>query len=116
MQGKRITIGPPGSGTHYLALKLLAESGVTAENSTLLSLSEAEAVKQLTEGTVDAGLCRQIIREELEKTRAMVGEKRFFNGRYQEAAEMFREMIEAPVFPEFLTLPAYDWIVAHEDK
>jgi hypothetical protein len=29
---------------------------------------------------------------------------------------MFQELIEAKKFPEFLTLPAYDWIVRNEDK
>jgi hypothetical protein len=27
---------------------------------------------------------------------------------------MFRDWSEAPRFVEFLTLPAYDWVVAHE--
>ena len=33
-------------------------------------------------------------------------------GRYEDAAKLFRELIEAPTFPEFLTLPAYDMITA----
>jgi hypothetical protein len=28
------------------------------------------------------------------------------DGRYDDAARLFRELIEAPAFPEFLTLPA----------
>lgn len=56
LQGKRIAIGPVGSGTHALAEKLLAESGVTAQNSTFLSLPEAEAAQQLTAGALDAAL------------------------------------------------------------
>jgi hypothetical protein len=30
--------------------------------------------------------------------------------RYEDAARLFRKLIEAPSFPEFLTLPAYDLI------
>lgn len=33
-------------------------------------------------------------------------------GRYDDAAKLFRELVEAPTFPEFLTLPAYDTITA----
>jgi hypothetical protein len=29
---------------------------------------------------------------------------------------MFQALIEAKKFPEFLTLPAYDWIVKDEDR
>jgi malate synthase len=63
---------------------------------------------------VDKALCRKILDEELEKTKEMVGLERFRKGRYKEAAKLFRDMIEARRFPEFLTLPAYDWILAHE--
>ena len=63
---------------------------------------------------IDLPLCRKIIGEELDKTKKMVGAARFGKGRYKEAAKLFRDMIEAKHFPEFLTLPAYDWILAHE--
>jgi hypothetical protein len=33
-------------------------------------------------------------------------------GRYDDAADLFRQPVEAPSFPEFLTLPAYDLITA----
>jgi hypothetical protein len=33
-------------------------------------------------------------------------------GRCDDAAKLFRELVEAPSFPEFLTLPAYDLITA----
>jgi hypothetical protein len=31
---------------------------------------------------------------------------------YDDAADLFRQLVEAPSFPEFLTLPAYDLITA----
>ncbi len=34
------------------------------------------------------------------------------SSRYADAARLFRELIEAPTFPEFLTVPAYDMITA----
>jgi malate synthase len=54
---------------------------------------------------VDAELCRKLLAEELGKfceTRV--------DGRYEEAATLFRQLIEAASFPEFLTLPAYEII------
>jgi len=52
------------------------------------------------------------LREELEKLRQSAGEEAYAKGRYQDAAEIFREMIDAPSFVEFLTLPAYEKLVA----
>jgi malate synthase len=63
---------------------------------------------------IDVKLCRKILAEEMDKTKDMVGEAKFTKGRYKEAAQLFRDLIEAKSFPEFITLPAYDWIVAHE--
>jgi len=57
--------------------------------------------------TVDLALCRKLLDEELAKLRSSAGE-----GGYDGAAELFSELIEARIFPEFLTLPAYDMITA----
>jgi len=54
----------------------------------------------------DAALCRAVLDEELAKLHKVVGD----GGRYDDAARLFRELIEAPAFPEFLTLPAYEMI------
>jgi malate synthase len=56
--------------------------------------------------TVDAALCSVMLDEELAKLRDAAGD----SGRYEDAAKLFRELVEAPTFPEFLTLPAYDVI------
>ena len=56
----------------------------------------------------DAALCRAVLDEELAKLRKAAGD----GGRYDDAAQLFRELIEAPAFLEFLTLPAYDMITA----
>jgi malate synthase len=57
--------------------------------------------------TIDAALCRKALDEELAKLRETAGA-----GRYEDAAKLFRELIEAQAFPEFLTMPAYDMITA----
>ena len=36
----------------------------------------------------------------------------FCTARFEPLRHLFRELIEAPTFPEFLTLPAYDMITA----
>lgn len=53
--GKRLAIGPQGSGTRALALTLLETNGVTTGGSTtFLDLDSEAAAKGLLDGTVDA--------------------------------------------------------------
>src|SRR6266702_4646440 len=53
--GKRLAIGPEGSGTHALALILLKANGIEPGGAaTLLNLGGEEAAKALAEGEVDA--------------------------------------------------------------
>jgi malate synthase len=49
-----------------------------------------------------------VLGEELKKIKSMVGEERFSNGRFQEAAELFDELTTNDQFVEFLTLRGYD--------
>lgn len=53
-------------------------------------------------------LVNQLIEEELEKIQAQVGNERYESGRFEEATELFRELIEQDEFAEFLTLPGYE--------
>jgi hypothetical protein len=54
LQGKRLAVGPQGSGTHALAVKLLAANGITASTATFSSLSGEDAAHALQAGTIDA--------------------------------------------------------------
>ena len=56
----------------------------------------------------DAALCSALLDQEL----ATLRDTAAMNSRYDDAASLFRELIEAPTFPEFLTLPAYEMITA----
>lgn len=56
LEGKRIAVGLPGSGSQALALQLLGESGVTAENTTLLELPRQAETEQMLAGELDAVL------------------------------------------------------------
>lgn len=53
LKGKRIAIGPEGSGTRPLALRLLAANGVDQQTATLLPLGGTNAVESLLDGRVD---------------------------------------------------------------
>jgi TRAP transporter TAXI family solute receptor len=55
LKGKRILTGPAGSGTSIPALKMLEANGVTARNSTLISMPLADYPAALEKGTADAG-------------------------------------------------------------
>ncbi len=55
LSGKRLAIGPEGSGTRSLALALLAANGIEAGGKTILADLDAEdAAKALLDGKVDA--------------------------------------------------------------
>ncbi len=54
LRGKRIAVGEEGSGTRKLALFLLKENGVTAENTTFLALPKEAAAQQLVTKEIDA--------------------------------------------------------------
>ena len=54
LAGKRIAIGPEGSGTRALALRVLAETGITAAKATLLADDAATAHQALRGGMIDA--------------------------------------------------------------
>jgi TRAP-type uncharacterized transport system substrate-binding protein len=54
LKGKRIAIGPIGSGQRVTTEKILGISGVNPENSTLLNLSTQSAEAALNDGQIDA--------------------------------------------------------------
>jgi malate synthase len=57
---------------------------------------------------IDGALVECLLDEELTKIRETVGQERFGAGRYSEAAALFRDLVLADEFTEFLTLPAYE--------
>jgi hypothetical protein len=54
LRGKRVAIGPEGSGTHALALKLLKANEMDDKTATLLPVHGEEAAHALAAGTLDA--------------------------------------------------------------
>ena len=104
-------------GLGCVPLHNLMEDAATAE------ISRAQVWQQLRHGAtlddgraVDRALVRKIVDEEMDKVKKAQGAERFAKGRFKEASKMFLEMVEAEKFPDFLTLPAYDWVIANESK
>ncbi|MFY9959220.1 TAXI family TRAP transporter solute-binding subunit [Bradyrhizobium sp.] len=56
LRGKRIAIGPVGSGTRHTAEGILAKGGVSSETATLVPLAGTNAARALVDGKVDAVL------------------------------------------------------------
>jgi malate synthase len=90
----------------------LMEDAATAEISRAQVWQWLKFGSKLDDGrAVTTTLCREMIQEEIEKARAgksqAAGQAGERADRYNEAGLLFQKLIEAPEFPEFLTLPAY---------
>ena len=53
LKGKRIAVGPTGSGTQTVAAKILGVNGVTSETATLLPLAGEKAAAAMNDGGLD---------------------------------------------------------------
>jgi malate synthase len=95
-------------GNGCVPLHHLMEDAATAEISRAQVWQWIRHRAKLEDGReIDAALCRKLLDEELAKC-----EETGREGRYQDAARLFAELIEAPTFPEFLTVPAYNMVTA----
>jgi TRAP transporter TAXI family solute receptor len=56
LRGRRIAIGPEGSGTRPLALQVLKLAGMDARNTVLLDLEASRAAEALAQGRIDAAM------------------------------------------------------------
>jgi TRAP-type uncharacterized transport system substrate-binding protein len=56
LKGKRIAVGPVGSGSRVVAERVLGISGITSETSTLLPFAGQAAVNALNDGRTDAAI------------------------------------------------------------
>ena len=96
-------------GNGCVPLYHLMEDAATAEISRSQVWQWIRHGARLDDGRqVDAVLCARILEEELKTLTAAAPA----GHRYDDAGKLFRDLIEAPDFIEFLTLPAYDMIVA----
>jgi len=95
----------------------LMEDAATAEISRAQVWQWVRHGQKLSDDrTITTELVRQIAREELDKVKAQMGEEAYGKGRHEEATQLMIDLVEQPQFCEFLTLPAYDRIIADEQK
>ena len=67
--------------------------------------------KTLSNGKrVTRELFREMLTEELQVVRGEVGESRFEDGRFRQAAELMNQLTTADELTDFLTLPAYEML------
>ena len=100
-------------GAGCVPLYNLMEDAATAEISRAQVWQWIRHGARLEDGRpIDLALCQSLLNEELAKLRASDSGESSEGKRYEDAARLFRELIESPSFPEFLTLPAYDLIVS----
>jgi malate synthase len=104
-------------GVGCVPLFNLMEDAATAEISRAQVWQWVRHGQTLQDGRpVTKDLVREIVREENDKVKAAMGEEAYVNGRYEDAAQLMIDLVEQPVFEEFLTLPAYERILADEKK
>jgi malate synthase len=82
----------------------LMEDAATAE------ISRSQIWQWIRHGRVDRDHVRQVLREEMERIHAEVGDEVWEAGRPEETRRLFERVALADDFPEFLTLPAYELI------
>ncbi len=101
-------------GAGCVPLYNLMEDAATAE------ISRAQVWQWLRHGArlddgrrIDESLLEALLAEEMEKMRSHVRAAGAGDGRLEDAAALFKDMVLAPDFEEFLTLPAYEWVLSH---
>jgi len=93
----------------------LMEDAATAEISRAQVWQWVRHGQILQDGRpVTKELVSEVVREENDKVKAAMGEEAYAKGRYEDAAQLMIELVEQPVFEEFLTLPAYERVLADE--
>ena len=91
----------------------LMEDAATAEISRAQLWQWVHNSMKMSDGrVVDAPLVERTIAEELSAQKSKVDEARF--AAYEKAANLMRDLVLAPQFTEFLTLPAYEQVLKEE--
>ncbi len=91
----------------------LMEDAATAEISRAQIWQWVHNQVKLSDGrVVDAAMVERTIADELSQQKSKVDETRY--GAYEKAANLMRDLVLAPQFTEFLTLPAYERMLKDE--
>jgi malate synthase len=93
----------------------LMEDAATAEISRAQVWQWVRHGQTLQDGrSVTKEFVREIVREENDRVKAAMGEEAYGRARYEDAAQIMIELVERSTFEEFLTLPAYEHVLADE--
>jgi TRAP-type uncharacterized transport system substrate-binding protein len=100
LEGRRIAIGPEGSGTHALAMKFLVANGMEKGPTRLLELDGDDAIEALKQGKIDAAfLMGELVRGQVTRDLLKVPGIRLMN--FTQADGYLRRL----KFLSHLTLP-----------
>ena len=98
-------------GMGCVPLYNLMEDAATAEISRAQIWQQIRHKAALTDGrTIDEALLQTVLDEELAKIRETIGKDQFADSAFVPAADLFKRMVAAADFEDFLTLPAYDMV------
>ena len=102
-------------GVGCVPLFNLMEDAATAEISRAQVWQWVRHGQSLQDGRpVTKDFVREIVQQENDKVKVAMGEEAYAKCRYEDAARLMIDLVEQPVFEEFLTLPAYERILADE--
>jgi malate synthase len=99
-------------GRGAVPLYNLMEDAATAEISRALVWQWVRHEVVLSNGkTVTPAMFRETLDDEMRILRQTLGGARWEDGHFERAIKLFAEMVIAPEFRDFLTLPAYEFLV-----
>jgi len=97
------------NGVGAAALYNLMEDAATAEISRTQLWQWLHSVVTLEDGRkFTMELYKELLNQEVEKIKNMLGEERFSQGRFDEGIELFDSFVISEIYEEFLTLKAYE--------
>ena len=80
------------------------------EDAATAEISRSQIWQWIRHGKFTRDHVREVLDEEMEKIRAEVGDEIWEKGRPDETREIFERVALSDDFPEFLTLPAYEYL------
>jgi len=100
-------------GVGCVPLYNLMEDAATAEISRTQVWQWVHHGAKLDDGRpIDTAMFKSVIDEEMAKIKDAVGDARFDGGQFAAAAQLFDDLIAADTLEDFLTVPAYEKILA----
>ena len=80
------------------------------EDAATAEISRSQIWQWIRHGKVTREHVREVLDEEMQKIHAEVGDEIWEKGRPDETREIFEQVALWDEFPDFLTLPAYEYL------